>query len=67
MRFLHRREMSLVKPEMSLVNFQNVPSKCLEGVVTLRECSEGVLGMVVGQFYIYHEDCCEIGVAVGLV
>ena len=35
MKFSRRREMSLVKPEMSLVKFQNVPGKCLEGVATL--------------------------------
>ena len=36
MKFSRRREMSLVKPEMSLVKFQNVPGKCLEGVATLK-------------------------------
>ena len=35
MKFSRRREMSLVKPEMSLVKFQNVPGKYLEGVATL--------------------------------
>ena len=35
MKFSRRRDMSLVKPEMSLVKFQNVPGKCLEGVATL--------------------------------
>ena len=36
MKFSRRHEMSLVKPEMSLVKFQNVPGKCLEGVATLQ-------------------------------
>ena len=35
MKFSRLREMSQVKPEMSLVKFQNVPGKCLEGVATL--------------------------------
>ena len=35
MKFSRQREMSLVKPEMSLVKFQNVPGKCLESVATL--------------------------------
>ena len=35
MKFSRQHQMSLVKPEMSLLKFQNVPGKCLEGVATL--------------------------------
>ena len=41
MNFSRRREMSLEKPKMSLVKFQNVPGKCFEDVATLKVALQG--------------------------
>ena len=50
MNFSCRCEMSLVKPKMSLVKFQNVPGKCLEGGATLKQCRQGSDGEMDNTF-----------------